>query len=143
MASSSSLPNVPRIKHDVFVSFRGEDIRTSFLSHLHKELHRNQIDFFVDDQKIHPGDEISSTLLQAIEGSFISLVIFSENYASSAWCLNELVKIIECMKQHQRIVIPVFYNVLPSDVRHQNNSFKEAFHKHQHRFKENMMKVQS
>ncbi|XP_057742242.1 disease resistance protein RML1B-like [Arachis stenosperma] len=143
MASSSSLLDAPRIKHDVFISFRGEDIRTSFLSHLRKELHRNHIDFFVDDEKLHPGDDISSTLIQAIEESSISLVIFSENYASSSWCLNELLKVIQCMKQDQRIVIPVFYNVVPSDVRHQNNSFKEAFDKHQHRLKGNMMKVQS
>ncbi|RYR70874.1 hypothetical protein HN51_023259 [Arachis hypogaea] len=47
------------------------------------------------------------------------------------------------MKRDKRIVIPVFYNVVPSDVRHQNNSFKEAFDKHQHRLKGNMMKVQS
>ncbi|MED6207180.1 hypothetical protein PIB30_033374 [Stylosanthes scabra] len=139
MASSSS----SLIKHDLFISFRGEDIRTSFLSHLRKELHRNYIDFFIDDEKIHPGDEISSTLVQAIEESSISLVIFSENYASSAWCLNELVKVIECMKQDKRIVIPVFHNVLPSDVRYQKNSFKEAFDKHQHRFKGDTAKVQS
>ncbi|KAL4395317.1 hypothetical protein AHAS_Ahas02G0239900 [Arachis hypogaea] len=133
----------PRIKHDVFISFRGEDIRTSFLSHLRKELYRNHIDFFVDDEKLHPGDDISSTLIQAIEQSSISLVIFSENYAASTWCLNELEKVIQCMKRDKRIVIPVFYNVVPSDVRHQNNSFKEAFDKHQHRLKGNMMKVQS
>ncbi|KAL4395319.1 hypothetical protein AHAS_Ahas02G0240100 [Arachis hypogaea] len=96
-----------------------------------------------DDEKLHPGDDISSTLIQAIEESSISLVIFSENYASSTWCMNELVEVIQCMKQDQRIVIPVFYNVVPSDVRHQNNSFKEAFDKHQHRLKGNLMKVQS
>ncbi|MED6180966.1 hypothetical protein PIB30_014945 [Stylosanthes scabra] len=136
MASSSS------IKHDVFISFRGEDIRTSFLSHLRKELHRDQIDFFVDDEKIHPGDEISSTLLQAIEESSISLVIFSENYASSTWCLNELVKVVQCMRQHQRVVIAVLYNVPPSDVRYQNNSFKKAFDEHQKKM-ERDIKVQS
>ncbi|MED6197457.1 hypothetical protein PIB30_056668 [Stylosanthes scabra] len=141
-SSSSSLLNDSRIKHDLFVSFRGEDIRTSFLSHLRKELHRNSIDFFLDDEKIHPGDEVSSTLLQAIEESLISLVIFSENYASSTWCLNELVKVVECMKQHQRILIPVFYNVPPSDVRYQNNSFKKAFDEHQKKLERNM-KVQS
>ncbi|MED6119001.1 hypothetical protein PIB30_007891 [Stylosanthes scabra] len=143
-SSSSSLLNAPcRIKYDVFISFRGEDIRTSFLSHLRKELHRNYIDFFLDDEKIHPGDDISSTLLHAIEESSTSLVIFSENYASSTWCLNELVKVVECMKQHQRILIPVFYSVVPSDVRHQNNSFKEAFDKHQRRLKGDIAKVQS
>ncbi|MED6180964.1 hypothetical protein PIB30_014943 [Stylosanthes scabra] len=143
-SSSSSLLNAPcRIKYDVFISFRGDDIRTSFLSHLRKELHRNSIDFFIDDEKIHPGDEISSTLVQVIEESLISLVIFSENYASSAWCLNELAKVIQCMKQDKRIVIPVFYSVLPSDVRYQSNSFKEAFDKHQRRFKGDAAKVQS
>ncbi|MED6180969.1 hypothetical protein PIB30_014948 [Stylosanthes scabra] len=135
MESSSGSP---RIKYDVFISFRG-DIRTSFLSHLTKELRRNQIDFFIDDEKLHPGDEISSTLLQAIEESSISLVIFSKHYASSRWCMEELVKIIECMKQYERIVIPVFYNIDPSDVRHQKRTFAEAFDVHKERYEKESM----
>ncbi|RYR71911.1 hypothetical protein Ahy_A02g006120 isoform A [Arachis hypogaea] len=137
--SSSSAFNVPLIKHDVFVSFRGIDIRTSFLSHLTKDLHRNQIDFFVDDEKLHPGDEISPTLLRAIEQSYISLVIFSKHYASSRWCMEELVKIIECMEQYKRIVIPVFYNVDPSHVRHQKGILAEAFDVHKERYEEEIM----
>ncbi|MED6207175.1 hypothetical protein PIB30_033369 [Stylosanthes scabra] len=136
--------DVPVIKHDIFISFRGEDIRTSFLSHLRKELRRNQIDFFVDDEKLHPGDEISSTFVQAIEESSISLVIFSKNYASSRWCMEELVKIIECMEQYERIVIPVFYNIDPSDVRHQKRTFAEAFDVHKQKYEEeNMQKWRS
>ncbi|KAL4395276.1 hypothetical protein AHAS_Ahas02G0235800 [Arachis hypogaea] len=135
----SSAFNVPLIKHDVFVSFRGIDIRTSFLSHLTKDLHRNQIDFFVDDKKLHPGDEISPTLLRAIEQSYISLVIFSKHYASSRWCMEELVKIIECMEQYERIVIPVFYNVDPSHVRHQKGILAEAFDVHKERYEEEIM----
>ncbi|MED6180976.1 hypothetical protein PIB30_014955 [Stylosanthes scabra] len=138
-ASSSNSFNFPEIKYDVFISFRGEDIRTNFLSHLRKELRRNQIDFFLDDEKLHPGNEISSTLLRAIEQSYISLVVFSENYASSIWCMEELVKIIECMKQYQRIVIPVFYNINPSDVRHQKGTFAEAFDLHKEKYKEENM----
>ncbi|MED6136418.1 hypothetical protein PIB30_055965 [Stylosanthes scabra] len=134
MASSSS--DAPRIKYDVFISFRGEDIRDSFLSHLTKELRHRQIDFFVDEEKVHPGDEISSTLLKAIEESSISLVIFSKHYASSRWCMEELVKIIECMKQYQRIVIPVFHNVDPSDVRQQKQTFAEAFDVHKEKYEE-------
>ncbi|XP_057744171.1 TMV resistance protein N-like [Arachis stenosperma] len=137
--SSSSAFNVPLIKHDVFVSFRGTDIRTNFLSHLTTNLKRNQIDFFVDDEKLHPGDEISSTLLRAIEQSYILLVIFSEHYASSRWCLEELVKIIECMEQYERIVIPVFYNVDPSHVRYQKGTFAEAFDVHKKRYEEEIM----
>ncbi|XP_025634266.1 disease resistance protein RML1B isoform X2 [Arachis hypogaea] len=138
-SSSSSAFNVPLIKHDVFVSFRGTDIRTNFLSHLTTNLKRNQIDFFVDDEKLHPGDEISSTLLRAIEQSYISLVIFSEHYAFSRWCMAELVKIIECMEQYERIVIPVFYNVDPSHVRYQKRTFAEAFDVHKERYEEKIM----
>ena len=95
------------------------------------------------DDRLHPGVEISSTLLQAIQEAFISLVILSKHYASSTWCLEELVQIIGCMQRHQRIVIPIFYNVDPSDVRHQKGSFGEALNKHQDKFKENTIKVQS
>ncbi|MED6207172.1 hypothetical protein PIB30_033366 [Stylosanthes scabra] len=143
-ASSSNSFNFPEIKYDVFISFRGEDIRTNFLSHLRKELRRNQIDFFLDDEKLHPGNEISSTLLRAIEQSYVSLVIFSEHYASSRWCMEELVKIIQCMKQYQRIVIPVFYNIDPSDVRRQKGTFAEAFDLHKEKYEqENMQRWRS
>ncbi|XWS22331.1 hypothetical protein CRYUN_Cryun29cG0024700 [Craigia yunnanensis] len=40
-------------------------------------------------------------------------------YASSTWCLNELVKIIECKNTIGQIVIPIFYDIDPSDVRKQ------------------------
>jgi hypothetical protein len=55
------------------------------------------------------------------------LIIFSENYASSHWCLEELVKIIECKEKYGQIVIPVFYSVDPTDVRHQKKSYENAF----------------
>lgn len=108
----------PHIKYDVFVSFRGEDIRHNFLGHLIRALYRKQIHAFVDD-KLKRGDHISPSLLESIEGSFISLVIFSENYASSPWCLEELLKIIECNEKYKQIIIPVFYKVDPTNVRHQ------------------------
>ncbi|MED6207168.1 hypothetical protein PIB30_033362 [Stylosanthes scabra] len=94
-----------------------------------------QIDFFVDDKNVHHGDQISPTLVQAIGESFISLVIFSEHYASSKWCMEELVKITECMKQYKRIVMPVFYHVEPYQVRHQKGTFAEAFDDHKRKYK--------
>lgn len=69
MASSSSpRVGVPRIKYDVFISFRGTDIRHGFLSHLRKALRQKQVDAFVDD-RLEGGDEISPALVKAIEGS--------------------------------------------------------------------------
>ncbi|KAK7260018.1 hypothetical protein RIF29_25720 [Crotalaria pallida] len=124
---------VPQIKHHVFVSFRGADIRRGLLSHLIKALSHNQIDAFVD-HKLKRGDEILRSLVEAIEASFISLVVFSQDYASSCWCLEELVKILECRHKNGQIVIPVFYNVNPSDVRSQNGSYGKALAEHEKRY---------
>ncbi|MED6106640.1 hypothetical protein PIB30_006265 [Stylosanthes scabra] len=127
-----SPPLTNQTKYDVFISFSGKDIREGFLSHLTKELSRKQIYAFFDT-KLHQGGEISVELLQAIERSQISLVVFSESYASSSWCLDELVKIMECRREQGQIVIPVFYRVEPSDVRHQKGVFSEDFAKQEKR----------
>ncbi|MED6106647.1 hypothetical protein PIB30_006272 [Stylosanthes scabra] len=119
-------------KYDVFISFSGKDIRDIFLSHLTKALYQKQIVTFVDTQ-LNKGGEISLELLRAIERSLISLVVFSESYASSAWCLDELVKIMECRREQGQIVIPVFYKVEPSDVRHSKGVFSDAFAKQEKR----------
>ncbi|MED6182057.1 hypothetical protein PIB30_025133 [Stylosanthes scabra] len=46
------------------------------------------------------------------------------------------------MKKYGQIVIPIFYQVDPSDVRHQNGCYKNAFTKHEKRFKGNIMNVE-
>ncbi|KAL5845738.1 hypothetical protein ACOSQ3_009262 [Xanthoceras sorbifolium] len=132
MGASSSACSSPSTtathggKYDLFVSFRGEDIRDSFKSHFCEDLSRKKIDFFVDD-KLNRGYEIWPALSKAIEDSRISVVIFSKEYASSKWCLRELVKIHECKETNRQIVIPVFYHVDPSHVREQTGSFGDAF----------------
>ncbi|KAH9782315.1 ADP-ribosyl cyclase/cyclic ADP-ribose hydrolase [Citrus sinensis] len=129
-------------KYDVFVSFRGEDTRDNFTSHLYSALCRQNIQTFIDDQ-LNRGDEISESLANAIEASAISVIVFSEGYASSRWCLDELVKILECKKDYVQIVIPVFYRVDPSDVRNQTGSFGDSFSKLEERLKVNTDKLQT
>ncbi|KAK2634831.1 hypothetical protein Ddye_029623 [Dipteronia dyeriana] len=140
-ASSSSTSNAPQLKYEVFLSFRGEDTRYNFTSHLHKALCDKKIQTFID-YELRRGDEISPSLIKAIEDSHISIIIFSQGYASSTWCLEELVKILECKKKYGQIVMPIFYEVDPSLVRHQTGSFADAFAKHEQRFKESLDKVQ-
>ncbi|XP_028796186.1 disease resistance-like protein DSC1, partial [Neltuma alba] len=82
------------------------------------------------DETAERGDTISPALSEAIERSRIALVIFSENYASSRWCLEELVKIMQCRQDHSQIVIPVFYDIDPSNVRRQKGSYEGAFVQH-------------
>ncbi|XP_020533572.2 disease resistance protein RLM3-like [Jatropha curcas] len=127
MASSSS---VCSIKYDVFLSFRGADTRHSFVSHLYGNLHdRLGIPTFIDN-RLERGEEIEPAILKAIEDSHISVIIFSKNYASSPWCLDEVVKIFQCKDEFGQKVIPVFYHVDPTDVYNQTGSFAEDFAKH-------------
>ncbi|CAK8560417.1 unnamed protein product [Lathyrus sativus] len=116
-------------KHDIFISFRGTDIRHGFLANLVEALCQKKITFFIDN-KLIKGDEIAESLVQAIEIASISLVIFSENYASSSWCLDELVKIVECREKKGQVLLPVFYKVDPRIVRHQNGSYGSDFDEH-------------
>ncbi|KAJ9675859.1 hypothetical protein PVL29_024692 [Vitis rotundifolia] len=123
-SSSSKLPH----KYDVFLSFRGRDTRKNFVDHLYAGLVANGFHTFRDDEQLERGDEISSRLLDAIADSHIFVVVFSENYADSRWCLNELLAIIESIaSDDSRIVLPIFYHVDPSDVRHQTGSYATRY----------------
>ncbi|KAI9073637.1 hypothetical protein K1719_044402 [Acacia pycnantha] len=114
-------------RYEVFLSFRGEDTRASFTSHLYSALCTAGIIVFRDDVELPVGNYIKSELLQAIGSSKISIIIFSREYAGSKWCLEELPMIMELHKSNDHVVLPVFYNVDPSEVRHQTSSFGEAF----------------
>ncbi|XP_057437658.1 disease resistance protein RPV1-like [Lotus japonicus] len=133
--ATAAVMSPPPPKYDVFLSFRGEDTRENFTSHLYAELGRKNINTFID-YKLERGDEISSELYKAIEQSTIYVIIFSQQYASSSWCLDELAKILECRKRYGRDVIPVFYKVDPSSVRQQKESYADAFVNHENRFKD-------
>ena len=125
--SSSSSASIPIWKYDVFLSFRGEDTRENFTDHLFTALTERGIHTFRDDEEIERGSEIAPQLLKSIEESRFCVVVFSEGYAHSTWCLDELVKITECVKENGQTIIPIFYHVDPSAVRKQTGSFEEAF----------------
>ncbi|PRQ49650.1 putative TIR domain-containing protein [Rosa chinensis] len=109
-ASSSSSSSNHSCTYDVFLSFRGEDTRKTFTGHLYSNLDNKGIDTFIDDG-LTKGEDISQELLEVIERSKISVVVFSANYASSKWCLDELVKIIQCKESKHQIVYPIFYKL--------------------------------
>ncbi|KAH0657736.1 hypothetical protein KY289_026484 [Solanum tuberosum] len=128
------------------LSFRGADTRRTFTGHLYEGLKNKGIFTFQDDKRLENGDSISKELLKAIEESQVAIIVLSKNYATSKWCLNELMKIMECKEEENgQTVIPVFYDVDPSHVRYQSESFEEAFAKHESRYKDDvemMQKVQ-
>ena len=141
--SSSSSNSKPRWKYDVFLNFRGEDTRYCFTDHLYTAFKKKGIITFRDEEKLERGKSISPELMQAIEESRFAIVILSKNYASSTWCLDELVKIVGCMKEIGMTVLPVFYDLDPSNVRKQTGTFAQAIAKHEEHFKDNIEKVQT
>ncbi|KAL2328121.1 hypothetical protein Fmac_021548 [Flemingia macrophylla] len=128
---------------DVFVSFRGEDTRNGFTNHLFAALQRKGVVAFRDDQKIKKGELVEPELFQAIEGSLVFIVVFSKDYASSTWCLKELTKIVHWVEQTGLSVLPIFFDVTPSEVRKQSGHFGNAFAEHEKRFKDDLEMVQN
>jgi len=57
----------PKMKHDVFISFRSKDTRDNFVSHLCGCLRRKRIKTFLYDEL--PADERYEESLKAIEDS--------------------------------------------------------------------------
>ncbi|XP_042518477.1 disease resistance protein L6-like [Macadamia integrifolia] len=137
-ASSSSSSSS---RYEVFLSFHGKDVRTNFADHLYNALVYAGILTFRDSEELHKGNKIGPELLVAIQQSRISIPIFSENYASSKWCLNELSKIFECKRTMDQIVLPIFYKVEPRDVRNQTGSYATAFEEHQMHFNETTVQM--
>ncbi|KAL5541338.1 hypothetical protein UlMin_044598, partial [Ulmus minor] len=127
LVASSSSSSKPSWKYDVFISFRGEDTRWKFISHLHAAFCRAKIKTYIDEEDLQRGDEISPALMKAIEESNTAVVVLSENYANSSWCLDELVHILKCKREYGSQVLPIFYDVDPSDVRNQRGSYATAF----------------
>ncbi|PNY04929.1 disease resistance protein (TIR-NBS-LRR class) [Trifolium pratense] len=103
---------------------------------------RKGITTFRDDKDLERGEAISQKLINAIQDSMFAITILSSDYASSTWCLDELQMIMECNSNNNLQVLPVFYGVDPSDVRHQRGCFEDSFIKHQEKFGEQSDKVE-
>ncbi|XP_052196688.1 disease resistance protein RPV1-like isoform X3 [Diospyros lotus] len=119
-----------RLKWDVFLSFRGEDTRYGFTTDLYNSLFSNGIRVFLDNEGMDRGDEIAPSLLEAIEDSAAAIAVISPKYASSRWCLEELARICELRK----LVLPVFFEVNPSDVRRLKGPFEKDIEDLERRF---------
>ncbi|XP_028785745.1 toll/interleukin-1 receptor-like protein [Neltuma alba] len=127
----------------VIIAALGEDTRYDFTGNLYKALDQRGVRTFFDDKEIGIGDEITPTLLKAIQESRMAIVVFSKEYASSTFCLNELVQIHQCIKGNGRLVWPIFYDVEPSEVRHQRGKYGQALVTHEQNSKADEEKMKS
>ncbi|CAI0437203.1 unnamed protein product [Linum tenue] len=144
IASSSCSPySLPVVEYEVFLSFRGPDVRTTFADFLYRLLDRPKIRTFLDDEELRKGEMISPSLVKAIGESRIYIPILSPGYASSKWCLQELALMLERYKQDEgsHIILPIFYLMEPRDVRHCKGSYEEALEQHRLKYGEETIRV--
>ncbi|KAI9071758.1 hypothetical protein K1719_046278 [Acacia pycnantha] len=141
-STSNNLYSTPKCKYDVFLSFAGKDSSLNFTDNLYEAFIKSGIRCFRDDVDLSRGEDIND-LFQAIQDSLFVVLVISENYAISTWCLDELQEILESREKLGRRVFPIFYNVDPADVRHQQGSFGQALAELEEKYKENTTKVRS
>ncbi|KAI9079565.1 hypothetical protein K1719_038469 [Acacia pycnantha] len=141
-STSNTLTLSPEWDYDVFLSFYGKDTRLNFTDHLYEAFISSGIRCYKDDVDLPRGKDIDY-LLQVIQDSLCAVLVISENYAKSPWCLDELQTILESREKLGGRVFPIFYDVNPDDVTYQKGSFGKALAELEEKFKENSTKVQN
>ncbi|KAK3438253.1 hypothetical protein EUGRSUZ_C02865 [Eucalyptus grandis] len=128
VGSSSSISNLAKKESGVFLSFnRGPDIPDAFIDFLMVQLTRSGISVFGEGKKLPEGED----LVEVIKRSNVSIPIISKGYASSESCLVELGLMLECRRTNGQTIIPIFYDVDPSDVRLVRGSFEISLKEHE------------
>ncbi|XP_056162505.1 disease resistance protein RUN1-like [Syzygium oleosum] len=120
-------------QYDVFLSFRGPDTRDTFTDCLYRTMVGQGIVAYRDSEDLHAGDRIDD-LLTAVGDSKICIPVLSRGYASSAWCLRELACVTELNESTGKPeILPIFFDVTPSDVKLKTKLYVEDLEKHEQR----------
>lgn len=136
-SSSASMVNeVSQPGPQVFINFRGDELRNNFICHLEVALKNDKINYYIDTKAVRSED--LEILFTEIEKSKIALAVFSKRYSESNWCLDELVKIMQRVDEKKLRVIPIFFNVKVDDVEQQTGEFGQNLHGGVRREKDNM-----
>ncbi|KAK3419270.1 hypothetical protein EUGRSUZ_J01296 [Eucalyptus grandis] len=116
--------------YEVFLSFRGSDTCQDIANYLYIRLMQAGIQAYRDNEELPVREKIGPELVQAIKQSKISIPILSKEYAASSWCLMELVQMVDCMENWGQKIMPIFYDVAPSEVHYQTARYGEAINSH-------------
>lgn len=131
--SQETFSSMSKCTYQVSLS-SGDDTSINFSDHLYTALVRSGIHTHRADDGIERGRNMQSEFERATEESRISVIVFSKGYASSGWCLDELLNVLQRRKAVGHKILPVYYNVDPSEVGKQTGSFGEAFANHEEQF---------
>lgn len=112
-------------RHQVFINYRGDELRKSFLGFVVKAMREAKINVFTDEVEVKGRD--LQNLFRRIEESRVALAILSERYTESSWCLDELVKMKEQMDKDKLVVIPIFYRLDATNCKRLLGAFGDNF----------------
>ncbi|PON68155.1 TIR domain containing protein [Parasponia andersonii] len=108
----------PGPEFDVYFSFSREDPQRHIAEFASKSLVMDGIRTFKDEnQVLQRGLQLGHQRKEAIQTSRIAIILLSQDYLSSDFCLEELVLILRCRERWGMIVVPIFYDLNPSDLR--------------------------
>lgn len=109
----------------VFISYRGKDLRLTLVPHLKHHLNDSNVNVFTDS---NAAGERLKNLLNHIKNSRIVIVIFSISYLESRWCLDELAEVRNCLlRKKLDFLLPIFYKVRTYQVQKQTGDFGKPF----------------
>ncbi|XP_057827560.2 disease resistance protein RPV1 [Cryptomeria japonica] len=110
--------------YDVFRNHRGPDVKKTLAEAIYRHLSAFNLRVFLDQKELRMGDFLPAAIQHALASCKIHIAIFSPGYAESPWCLAEL----SFMLKTRAKVIPVFYDVQPSQARYiQTGPYAKAF----------------
>lgn len=117
-------------QYQVFINHRGPDTKNNLASLIYHNLSSFGLRVFLDKEELRTGNTVYPAIRGAISSASVHIAIFSENYAHSRWCLDELCWILR--SSHERKVLPVFCDVQPVDLRYiERGCYADAFYRHQ------------
>jgi hypothetical protein len=99
-------------RYDVFINHRGVDTKRTVARLLYERLRDGGVTSFLDNMSMRPGDHLEESIFDAVRECGVAVAIFSKHYCDSDYCLRELAALVEARKT----IIPVFYDVEPSDL---------------------------
>ncbi len=117
-------------RYDVFLNYRGPDVKRTFVAHLYDALCAAGFHPFLDKESLIIGEPSGKAMKEALSRADVHVPIFSKGYAESRHCLQELHDMLESGK----LIIPVFYDVEVAHLsRPYNGPFAEGLCQHKKR----------
>lgn len=118
--------------YQVFINHRGTDVKKTLASLIYRDLTKLGLRVFLDNQELRIGDDFPPAIFEAIQSAYVHIAIFTEGYAQSRWCLDELYRIWKSSQERKAKILTVFYDVQPAALRNvKEGCYAEAFEGHQ------------